>query len=221
MSSHAAAGAGANKAAADASEAAEGQGRRPAGDGGKQAFPAGDDADEKTETVRRQRRATWARKDPPVDKAGRNAGEAAPAWEPRKGDKVVYRELNARKWRAAIVINTARNGLAAGIYCCYYDGRVCEHPDVMVTLLRKPNDKEEQDLAHHWAQIEDYAASSRSVLLLVLRGRLDGVGRIVVEDGLRRMCGVNGTVQRRHVTPTLRAHTAGCCGAPGLTMVSF
>jgi hypothetical protein len=44
--------------------------------------PAGDDADEKTETVRRRRRATWARKDPPVDKAGRNAGEAAPSWEP-------------------------------------------------------------------------------------------------------------------------------------------
>ena len=44
--------------------------------------PVGDDADEKPEPVRRRRRATWARKDPLVVKADRNAGEALPAWEP-------------------------------------------------------------------------------------------------------------------------------------------
>ena len=39
----------------------------------------GDDPDEKPEPVRRRRRATWARKDPLVDKADSNAVEAAPA----------------------------------------------------------------------------------------------------------------------------------------------
>jgi hypothetical protein len=86
----------------------------------------------------------------------------------RKGDRVVYKELTGRIWRAAIVMNTARNGLSAGIYC--YKRRVCEHPNVVVELLRVPSDQEKVNLADHWARIEDYAASSRGVLLLVLIG---------------------------------------------------
>mmetsp|Transcript_29712 Transcript_29712/g.76822 ORF Transcript_29712/g.76822 Transcript_29712/m.76822 type:complete len:558 (+) Transcript_29712:47-1720(+) len=78
---------------------------------------------------------------------------------PRKGDRVVYKELTGRKWRAATIISAARNGEAAKI-CCYTSTGVCDH-DVNVSLLRVPSAEQEEELSKHWEIIE----TSRSDLL--------------------------------------------------------
>lgn len=51
--------------------------------------PAGDDADENPEPMRRRRQATWARNDSPIDNADRSARGAASAWRPLDLESVV------------------------------------------------------------------------------------------------------------------------------------
>ena len=66
----------------------------------------------------------------------------------RKRDKVVYKELTGRKWRAAIVLNMSRSGDAVKLL--WYNGSsVCDQ-DVNIHLVRAPTSEEALELEEHW-----------------------------------------------------------------------
>lgn len=71
----------------------------------------------------------------------------------RKGQRLVYKELQGRKWRAAIAMSVARNGDAVKLL--WTDGRTVSDHDASVALVRSPTAAEEADLEAHWELLLD------------------------------------------------------------------
>lgn len=96
--------------------------------------------------------------------------KATAASEPlklRKGDRVVYKELNGRLWRAAIVMNLAHNG--EGVKILFHNGKSTCDLEANTHLLRAPTQEQNEDekLVAHWALLmvdTSSAASPSSVV---------------------------------------------------------
>ena len=81
------------------------------------------------------------------------------AFRPRKGERVVYKELDGRKWRAAVVLVVHNN--ADGIRLRYtLDGKRHLEAEVNIHLVRKPSDEEAAALKNHWDYLADVGRNS-------------------------------------------------------------
>lgn len=87
--------------------------------------------------------------------------------ELRKGDRCVYKALEARKWRAAVVLNVARNGEAIMILWTK-NGSAVFQDDVHAKLVQRPTAAQEAELAEQFkacladARLEKSKSKSKS-----------------------------------------------------------
>lgn len=78
----------------------------------------------------------------------------------RKGDRVVYKELNGRLWRAAIVMNLAHNG--EGVKILFHNGKSICDLEANTHLLRAPTQEQNEDekLVAHWTLLMDTSSAA-------------------------------------------------------------
>ena len=73
-----------------------------------------------------------------------------------KGQSVVYKELEGRKWRAAIVVSVARNGDAVKLL--WHNGKNICDIDANVHLVREPSEEQRIELQSQWEELKQHRA---------------------------------------------------------------
>ena len=118
----------------------------------------------------------------------------------RKGQRLVYKELQGRKWRAAIAMSVARNGDAVKLL--WTDGRTVSDHDASVALVRSPTAAEEADLEAHWELLLDESTDDATTtvehepLHVLLRRRNHKANKVGPRHGSPRLVA-------RELTPDL------------------
>ena len=84
----------------------------------------------------------------------------------RRLQHVEYKEIEGRKWRAAVVISLAHNGV--GVKILFHNGKSICDLETKVHLLRAPSKEQDEEHSAHWLALDKYVASkSRSADAIV------------------------------------------------------